>query len=125
MPALPSGRYRGSAANIGPTQNVEAQECFASRRFGVIWMGRAGLETYAGYTRCRHCGIYDSDPRWCDLCGMRKERQGPVDRKGRGAPTNAGFESRAGEPLVEGAAGRNRWGRSSGEQLVGGRHALG
>ena len=59
-------------------------------------MGRPALETYAGYTRCQHCGIYDSDPRWCDLCGMRKERQGPVDRKGRGAPTNAGFEAQVG-----------------------------
>ena len=70
-------------------------------------MGRPALETYAGYTRCQHCGIYDSDPRWCDLCGMCKERQGPVDRKVRGttarAPTNAGFESR-GEPLVEAQA---------------------
>jgi hypothetical protein len=69
-------------------------------------MARLGVETYAGYTRCQHCGIYDSDPRWCDLCGMRKERQGPVNRKGRG--TTAGFESR-GEALVDGAAGGNHW----------------
>ena len=128
MPALPSGRYRGSAANIGPTQNVEAQECFASRRFGVIWMGRVGLETYAGYTRCQHCGIYDTDPRWCDLCGMRKESRGPLDRKGRGAacaPNNAVFKRRAGEPLVAGRAGTKRWSRSVDLRHAGGRHAIG
>ena len=31
------------------------------------------VKIYAGYTRCDHCGIYDSDPRWCDLCGKPKD----------------------------------------------------
>ena len=52
----------------------------------AIWSnvdGRTGLETYAGYTRCHHCGIYDSNLGWCDLCGMRKEIQRAVNRNGR------------------------------------------
>ena len=32
------------------------------------------VQTYAGYTRCDHCGIYDRDPHWCDLCQMPKDR---------------------------------------------------
>ncbi len=35
-----------------------------------------GLELYAGYTRCQHCGIFDSDPEWCDLCGRLTLDQG-------------------------------------------------
>ena len=48
-------------------------------------MWRSGLKTYAGYTRYQDCGIYDSDPRWCDLSGMRKGKPRPLDRKGRGS----------------------------------------
>ena len=84
-------------------------------------MARLGVETYAGYTRCHHCGIYDSDPYWCDLCGMRKESRGPVDRKRRGAacvPHNGVFLSRPEEALVAGRA-------SDGEQPTGGGHAIG
>jgi hypothetical protein len=36
------------------------------------------VQTYAVYTRCNQCGVYDRDPGWCDLCGRPKE--------GRGAP---------------------------------------
>ena len=32
------------------------------------------MQTYAGYIRCDHCGIYDRDPHWCDLCQMPKQR---------------------------------------------------
>jgi len=38
------------------------------------------LKTYAGYTRCEHCGIYDSDPEWCDLCGSSKHSRKTPDR---------------------------------------------
>ncbi len=30
-------------------------------------------KVYAGYFRCCHCGIYDSNPHWCDLCGRPKD----------------------------------------------------
>jgi len=36
--------------------------------------GEMAVQTYAGYTRCDHCGIYDWDPHWCDLCQMPKDR---------------------------------------------------
>jgi hypothetical protein len=92
-------------------------------------MGRLGLETYAGYTRCQHCGIYDSDPRWCDLCGMGKEIQRIVDRNGRvtagSVPNKAVLVRRPGETLVAGRAGRNRWGTSGGERHAGGGHSIG
>jgi hypothetical protein len=54
----------------------------------------------------------------CDLCGMRKEGQRLVNRKGPGI--TAGFESRE-ETLVEDAPGDSRSGRPSGEQLGGGK----
>ncbi len=31
------------------------------------------LKTYSVYTRCELCGVYDSDPYWCDLCGRPKD----------------------------------------------------
>jgi hypothetical protein len=31
------------------------------------------LQTYAVYTRCSHCGIYDRSPHWCALCGKPKD----------------------------------------------------
>jgi hypothetical protein len=31
------------------------------------------VNTYAGYVQCPHCAVYDSDPRWCVLCGKSKE----------------------------------------------------
>ena len=31
------------------------------------------MKTYAGYVQCDHCAVYDSDPRWCALCGKAKE----------------------------------------------------
>jgi hypothetical protein len=78
------------------------------KRFGVMWMGRPGLETYAGYTRCQHCGIYDSDPHWCDLCGVRKEIQRIVDQKRAGRRRQRAEQScygaQAGETLVAGRA---------------------
>jgi hypothetical protein len=86
------------------------------------------LDIYAGYTRCQRCGIYDSDPRWCELCGMRKESRGPVDRKGRDiayVPNNAVLERRAGEPRVAGRAGSKRWGRSVDVRHARGKHAIG
>jgi hypothetical protein len=36
------------------------------------------VQTYAVYTRCNQCGVYDRDPDWCALCGRHKD--------GRGAP---------------------------------------
>ena len=30
------------------------------------------MNTYAGYVQCDHCAIYDSNPRWCALCGQPK-----------------------------------------------------
>ncbi|HXN48785.1 MAG TPA: hypothetical protein VN893_19195 [Bryobacteraceae bacterium] len=36
------------------------------------------VQTYAVYTRCSQCGVYDRDPGWCTLCGRPKE--------GRAAP---------------------------------------
>ncbi len=33
---------------------------------------RGPVKIYAGYTRCDHCGIYDRDPLWCELCGKSK-----------------------------------------------------
>lgn len=43
-------------------------------------MATSTLKTYAGYTRCEHCGIYDSDPDWCDLCGTTKRGRKSSDR---------------------------------------------
>jgi hypothetical protein len=53
---------------------------WASRRTlanpgGTVSRGAAG-KVYAGYTRCDHCGIYDDDPAWCDLCGKGKSTTG-------------------------------------------------
>lgn len=36
------------------------------------------VQTYAVYTRCNQCGVYDRDPDWCALCGRPKD--------GRAAP---------------------------------------
>jgi hypothetical protein len=41
------------------------------------------LQTYAVYTRCSHCGIYDKDSQWCALCGR------PKDANGNGTPRAA------------------------------------
>jgi hypothetical protein len=30
------------------------------------------LNTYACYTRCERCGVYDRDAEWCELCGKPK-----------------------------------------------------
>ena len=30
------------------------------------------LRTYSIYTQCEHCGVYDLDAEWCDLCGKPK-----------------------------------------------------
>jgi hypothetical protein len=30
------------------------------------------LKTYACYTRCERCGLYDRDTAWCKLCGKSK-----------------------------------------------------
>ncbi len=46
-------------------------------------------KTYAVYTRCDHCGIYDRDPDWCDLCQKRKDA-------GHGAAARPKSESRPG-----------------------------
>lgn len=43
-------------------------------------MATSTPKTYAGYTRCEHCGIYDSDPEWCDLCGTTKHGRKNADR---------------------------------------------
>lgn len=39
------------------------------------------LEVYAGYTRCQHCGVFDRDPEWCDLCARPKDASAPTRRK--------------------------------------------
>ena len=31
------------------------------------------VQTYAVYTRCNQCGVYDRDPDWCALCARPKE----------------------------------------------------
>jgi len=38
------------------------------------------MKTYAIYTQCDHCGVYDRDPQWCALCQRPKEakRDGKV-----------------------------------------------
>lgn len=49
--------------------------------------GCMALKTYMCYTRCDHCGVYDRDPQWCDLCGRPKEARSPKPRGRRaGAP---------------------------------------
>lgn len=30
------------------------------------------LKTYACYTRCERCGVYDRNAEWCTLCGKPK-----------------------------------------------------
>ena len=48
------------------------------------------LKTYMCYTRCDHCGVYDRDPQWCDLCRRPKEARS-VRRQNRSpAGTPAG-----------------------------------
>jgi ribosomal protein L37E len=38
------------------------------------------VQTYAVYTRCNQCGVYDREAGWCALCGRPKD--------GRGAPAS-------------------------------------
>jgi hypothetical protein len=40
-------------------------------------------KTYAIYTRCDHCGVYDRDPNWCDLCAKPKTAQPRQGAAGR------------------------------------------
>jgi hypothetical protein len=76
---------------IGGLLYFWGQNTTARRRFSVIMLGYVGergggaenggmsvagqgtLETYAGYTRCARCGIYDRHPAWCNLCGKPKD----------------------------------------------------
>jgi hypothetical protein len=39
----------------------------------ILFQGVPMLKTYSVYTQCQHCGVYDRDPAWCDLCGRPKE----------------------------------------------------
>jgi hypothetical protein len=41
------------------------------------------MRTYTIYTQCDHCGVYDRDPKWCLLCGKRKELLPGVKRAER------------------------------------------
>jgi hypothetical protein len=54
-------------------------KCLLFGQVAVLFGGRDALvKTYAGYTQCERCGVYDSDPRWCDLCMAPKDRNSPV-----------------------------------------------
>jgi len=33
------------------------------------------MNTYAGYTQCGYCGVYDRDDRWCSLCRKPKRER--------------------------------------------------
>jgi hypothetical protein len=56
------------------------------------------LKTYSIYTQCVHCGVYDRDPAWCDLCGKPKEASSrPGDRE----PTLRGDRTLAIQPKLK------------------------
>jgi hypothetical protein len=48
------------------------------------------LKTYMCYTRCDHCGVYDRDPQWCDLCGRPKEARSARPRSRQSVRSRAG-----------------------------------
>jgi hypothetical protein len=50
------------------------------RILDYLGVRRSGVNIYAGYVQCDHCGIYDSHPQWCELCRRPKELTGGAIR---------------------------------------------
>jgi hypothetical protein len=69
-------RDRIVVTEIAP--NGQPQSAGESRSYVIA------LKKYAGYTRCECCGVYDSDPAWCDLCGRPKTGGSPSRRTSAG-----------------------------------------
>ncbi len=59
------------------------------------------LKTYSVYVQCPHCGVYDRDPAWCDLCGKPKEAAGRAGER-QAADRDRGVVM---EPKVEAVSG--------------------
>jgi hypothetical protein len=83
--------HKGVSAQAGES-NIRCKKCLIlAGGCGTLWWEfplataikpvrpkPAGpVKTYAVYTRCDHCGIYDRDPHWCDLCGRPKDLRRP------------------------------------------------
>ncbi len=58
------------------------------------------VQTYAVYTRCNQCGVYDRDPDWCALCARPKDgRDAPGCQPARVSGFSPGARKRSGRRI--------------------------